>query len=93
MDKKALIRLACRALALNSLLWAIESLTYVPMTSLSLSHYAQLAVKTASEGYFFRYYLTLLITRLVTSVTLFVAAIWLYRCGPTVERFLAPSEE
>jgi len=28
--------------------------------------------------------LTLLITRLVTSVTLFVAAIWLYRCGPTV---------
>jgi len=63
------------------------------MTTLSLSHYARIAVKTAFEEYYFRYYLTLLVTRLTVSVTMFVAAIWIYRCGPTVEKFLAPTEE
>ena len=93
MTKKSFVQLACRALALNLLLWAIEGLTYVPMTSLSLSHYARIAVRTTSESYYFRYYMVLLATRLTVSVTMFAAFVWIYRCGPVVERFLAPSEE
>lgn len=93
MTKIQIVRLVSRALALNLLLWTLESLTYVPMTSFSLSHYARIASRTPSEQYFLRYYGILLATRLLVSVSLFLVAVWMYRAGPTIEAFLSPSND
>ena len=93
MSKRALVQLASRALALNMLLWSIYSLMYIPVYSFSLSHYARLTPKTAGQEYLYRYYFLLVVSHLFMSVAVFLAAIWIYKCAPTLEAFLSPAEE
>jgi len=87
MTKKELVKLTCRALALNLLLWSLEGVTYIPISALSVSHYARIEMKSATQEYYFRHYLILFATLMVVSITLFLAVIWIYKCGATVEAF------
>jgi hypothetical protein len=93
MTKRVLVQLASRTLALNLLLWSIYTFMYIPVYSFSLSHYARLTPKSASQEYLHRYYFILVMSHLFMSGAVFLAAIWIYKCGPTIERFLSPAEE
>jgi hypothetical protein len=93
MIKRALVQLAGRALALNLLLWSIYCFVYIPVYSFSLSHYARLTPTSASQEYLFRYYFILLRSHVFMTSAIFLAAIWIYKCGPTVESFLSPRQE
>jgi len=93
VTNKLVVQLVSRAVALNLVIWAVESLVYIPEIIFSLSHYAGLEVHSANQAYFYRYDYISLVSHLVYSTGLFLAAVWVYGCGPTLERFLLPSEE
>jgi hypothetical protein len=93
MTKRVLVQLASRALALNLLLWSIYSFMYIPVYSFSLSHYARLTATSASQEYLYRYYFILVVSHVFMTTAIFLAAIWIYKCGPTIESFLSPAEE
>jgi len=93
VTNKLVVQLVSRAVALNLVIWAVETLVYIPGIVFSLSHYAGPDVHSATQAYFYRYYYISLVSHLVYSSGLFIAAVWVYGCGPTVERFLLPSEE
>ncbi len=87
MTKKDLVVVASRAIALYFIFWALDNLSYVPTDAFTLSHYSALP-----QEYLYKYHLIVLLHHLAASVLFFVGAIWVYRCGPSVERFLSPSE-
>jgi hypothetical protein len=93
MTKKELIQLASRALSLNLVIWSVASIVYVPSPLFAMLHYRNMASRTASQDYFYTYDFITLFTRLLLAAGLFMAAVWFYRCGPTIENFLSPSEE
>lgn len=88
MTKKELVFPASRVMALYLIVWSI-TLPYVPIDAFSLSHERALAAATGHE-YSYNHYLLLLSYRLALSATQFIAAIWIHRCGPFIQRFLSP---
>jgi hypothetical protein len=93
MTKKALIQLASRALAMNLAIWSVVDLAYMPAYVFAIAHHATAKNASAWENYMYHYDFILLVTRIVLSAGLFVAAVWIYRCGPEIENFLTPEEE
>ena len=91
MSKKELVQIASRAIALYLVFWSLGNLGNVPAILFAISHYAAQPASPAQD-YLNRYYLIQISSQLVVSVALFIAAVWTYRCGPTIERFLSPSE-
>jgi hypothetical protein len=87
VTKKEVVVIASRATALYLIFWALDNLSYVPIDAFSLSHYSALP-----QEYIYQYHLVLLSHHMVASVLFFVGAVWVYRCGPSVEKFLLPSE-
>jgi hypothetical protein len=87
VTKKDLVVIASRAIALYLIFWALDNLSYVPVDAFALSHYSALP-----QEYVYKYHLVLLSHHLLASVLFFVGVIWVYRCGPSVESFLSPSE-
>ena len=66
---------------------------YIPVYSFSLSHYARLRQTSAGQEYLYRYYFILVASHVFMTAAMFIAAIWISKCGPTIEAFLSPSEE
>lgn len=93
MTKKEFVQLASRALSLNLVVWSVASLVYVPGPAFSMLHYRSISVRTASQDFYYTYDFITVLTRLVLAGGLFLAAIWFYRCGPDIEKFLLPSED
>jgi len=93
MSKKALLQLASRAIALNLVFVSLGWLASVPMLAFSTARHSAMRSSSAYENYLFRYDLISLITHLALSGLIFVGSVWVYRCGPTVEGFLSPSED
>ena len=93
MSRKALVQLASRALALNLVIWAVGGLAYIPSPFFSLLHHRAIEGRTAYQDYLYTSDFIAVMSRLVLSTGLFIAAVWFYRCGPKIETFLSPSEE
>ena len=90
MSKKQLVQIASRAIALYLVFWSLGNLANLPAVLFSLLH-AKAGV-SAGQDYLHKYYVVLLWSHIGTSVALFLAAVWVYRCGPQIEAFLSPSE-
>ena len=91
MTKRELVLVASRAMALYLIFWALNDLSYVPIDAFTLSHYESLP--GGRESYSHAYNLILLIRHIIYAALLFIASVWLYRCGPTISRFLSAPEE
>jgi hypothetical protein len=50
-------------------------------------------VRSPGQEYFLRSDLILLLSHVILSAGLFIASVWVYKCGPSIEAFLAPTEE
>jgi hypothetical protein len=85
VTRKELVVIASRVIALYFIFWSLDNLSYVPLDAFALSHYSALP-----QEYLFKYHLAALSHHLVASAFFFVGAIWVYRCGPSVENFLSP---
>jgi len=93
VTKRDLILVASRAMALYLIFWALDHLSYVPVDAFAVSHYR--ALQTGSQNfqsYMYMEHLILLIRHIIYAVFLFVASVWIYRCGPTISRFLSSPE-
>jgi hypothetical protein len=94
VTKRDLILVASRAMALYLIFWALDHLSYVPVDAFALSHYGSLQTGRQNyQNYLYMQSLILLIRHVIYAVFLFVASVWIYRCGPTISRFLSFPEE
>jgi len=93
MTKKELVQLASRALALNLVIWSVASFVYVPAPLFAMLHYRNIPSRMPAQDYVYTHDFITLFTRLILAAGLFIAAVWFYRCGPTIEAFLSPSVE
>lgn len=88
MNPRRLVTLASRVISLYLILWALDSLSYIPIDAFVLSHYKELGF----QAYSFKYNLVLVVRHLLWSAFLFTGAIWTYRCGPFIQSFLLPDD-
>lgn len=90
MTRRDAALLASRALALYLIAWALSDLTHLPQSVVSLRHHASVLFTND----YWAYYDTIGFCFLLLRITaLFLAAAWLYRCGPGVEAyFLATAD-
>jgi hypothetical protein len=93
MTKKGFVQIASRALALNMVMWSVAELALVPARVFSVAHYLNFQGRSPSQEYFLRDEIIWLLSHVVLSAAIFIASVWVYRCGPSVEAFLSPSEE
>ena len=91
MTKKEMVVLASRATSLYLIFWALSALSYIPGKAFSLSYYAAQA-SSPRRDYLYKSELIQIGHTAVMCIGLFMAAIWIYRCGPTIEAFLSPSQ-
>lgn len=87
MTRKDAALLASRALALYLFAWALNDLSYVPQTVISLRHNASVLY---TNNYWRTYYSVALLEHLLRTIALFITAVWLYRCG---QAFFLPSQD
>ena len=88
MNQSQLVTVATRVLSLYLILWALDSLSYIPIDAFVLSHYKELGF----QSYPFKYNLVLVVRHLMWSGFLFAGAIWAYRSGPFIRSFLLPDD-
>ena len=91
MSKKELVLIASRAIALYLIFWSLGNLANIPALVFAISHYTG-QPSSAGQNYLYKYQLIQLLSHIVLTIGLFVAAVWIYRCGPQIEAFLSPSE-
>ena len=91
MPKKELVLIASRAISLYLVFWFLGNLANTPSIVFAISHYAGLPA-SAGQNYLYKLELIQLLSHIVASTALFLAAIWTYRCGPKLEAYLSPSE-
>jgi len=91
VSKKEIVQIASRAIALYLVFWSLGNLGNVPALVFTVWHYAA-QPGSSVQNYAYKYYLLQLSSQVVVSIALLVAAVWTYGCGPTIERFLSPSE-
>jgi hypothetical protein len=92
VSKKEVVQIASRAIALYLVFWSLGQLTNVPALAFAISHYGGQGV-SAANSYSRNYYVIQLYSHIVMSIGLLLAAVWVYRCGPQIEAFLAPAEK
>jgi hypothetical protein len=88
VNQKQLVTVASRVMSLYMILWALDSISYIPIDAFSLSHYKELGF----QSYSFKYDLVLIVRHLIWSTTLFAGAVWTYRCGPFIQSFLSSDD-
>ncbi len=93
MSKKALLQLTSRAIALNLVFVSLGWFGSVPMLAFATAHHTSMRASSAYENYLYGYDLISLMTHLALSGLIFAGAVWVCRCGPTVQAFLSPSED
>jgi hypothetical protein len=91
MAKKELIQIASRAISLYLIFWSFGNLANVLSLVFAISHYAGLPA-SVGQDYLYKLQLIQLLSHIVVSAALFLAAVWTYRCGPKLEAYLSPSE-
>jgi hypothetical protein len=93
MSQKECIQLASRAVALVLLVSSLGWFVSVPVHFHSVLHYRSIFPRTPQQDYIYTNDFLLLLTHIAASAVFFVGAVWMSRCGPTIQRFLSPSEE
>jgi len=93
MSRKQFIQIASRAVSLNLLMTSFAWLAMVPVRMYAVLHYRNISARTPSQDYAYTDDFILLISYIGISAGLFLAGVWIYRCGPKIEAFLSPSEE
>ncbi len=93
MSKNASIQLASRAVAMILLISSLGWFLTVPVYFHSVLHYRSIFPRTSQQDYIYTNDFLLLLTHIGASAVFFVGSVWVYRCGPTIYRFLSPSEE
>ena len=93
MSRKELIQIASRAVALNLVVTSLAWFALIPVRVHAFLHYRNTEPRTPSQDFVYTNDFLLLLAYFAISGGLFCAAIWIYRCGPTVERFLGQTEE
>jgi len=93
MSQKQFIQIACRAVSLNLLMTSLLWLALVPVRMHAVLHYRSIFPRTPSQDFAYTNDFILLMSYIGISAGVFLAAVWIYRCGPKVETFLSPSEE
>ena len=91
VPQKELVLIASRAISLYLVFWSLGNLANVPALAFAISHYAGLPA-SAGQDYLYKLQLIQLLSHIVVSTGLFLAAVWTYRCGPKLEAYLSPSE-
>jgi hypothetical protein len=91
VPKKELVLIASRAISLYLVFWSLGNLANVPSLVFAISHYAAQPA-SAGQDYAYKLQLIQLVSHIVVSSGLFLAAVWTYRCGPQLEAYLSPSE-
>lgn len=91
MSKEELVRLASHAIALYLIFWSVGNLGNIPALIYAVSHFAHQPV-SAGQNYLYSFYLVQLCSQVVVSIGLFLASVWVYRCGPKIAAFLSPSK-
>ena len=91
MPKKELVLIASRAISLYLVFWSLGNLGNIPALVFAISHYAGQPA-SAGQDYLYKLQLIQLLSHIVVSTGLFLAAVWTYRCGPKLEAYLSPSE-
>ena len=91
MPKKELVLIASRAISLYLVFWSLGNLANLPSLVFGISHYAGQPA-SAGQDYLYKLQLIQLLSHIVVSTGLFLAAVWTYRCGPKLEAYLSPSE-
>jgi hypothetical protein len=92
VSKKEVVQIASRAIALYLVFWSFWQLASAPALAFAISHYGGQGV-SAGKDYLRNYHVIQLSSHIVVSIGLFLAAVWVYRCGPQVEAFLSPPEK
>jgi hypothetical protein len=90
VSKKELVQIASHAIALYLVFWSLGNLGNVPALVFAISRYGKGV--SAGQDFQHNYYVVQLASHIVLSISLFLAAVWVYRCGPRIEAFLSPSE-
>lgn len=95
MQRREVILLVSRALALIQLITAFLDATYLPERFLSLIHHSrENATMSLPAGEYWQTYYQLEIVTLVVRVgALLMLSILFWNCGPWVERTLLPNSE
>lgn len=93
MSKRECIQIVSRAVALILVFWSLLWFAMIPAHFHSLFHYRAIFPRTAQQDYIYTNDLIVLLAYIANSGGLFIAAIWVSRCGPTIQKFLSPSEE
>jgi len=91
MSKEELVRLASRAIALYLIFWSFGNLGNIPALVYATSHFAHQPPSTG-QSYLYAFYQVQLFSQVAVSIGLFLASVWVYRCGPKIAAFLSPSE-
>jgi hypothetical protein len=86
MSDKVLVQIASRALSLNLVVWSAATLVYLLPEAFSFFHYSNLTDRTSLQDYYYKYDIILIASRLILSAGLFIASVWIYKCGPDVHR-------
>jgi hypothetical protein len=92
MSKKDLVAIVSRGVALYFFAWACDNVTYVPGEIRSLSHHVSERSVLTMDQYWRNGDIWSMAFTLSRAAFLFAVAIWLFHCGPSVERFLLPPE-
>ena len=87
MSKKDFVVLASRVIALYFIFWGLDNLSYVPVDAFELRHYSPLP-----QEYLYKVHLMKLSHHLVVGALFLFGAVWVYKCGPSVESFLSPPD-
>jgi hypothetical protein len=93
MSKKDLIVAVSRGVSLYFFAWALDNMTYLPGEIRSLFHHLRMQSVLAEEHYWRNGDFWSIAFTLGRASILFAVAIWLYRCGPRVEKFFSPQTE
>jgi len=93
MSRKDLVVVVSRGVALYLFVWAFENISYLPGEFRSLSHHLSQQSALAVDHYWRNGDIWSMAFTLTRATVLLAVAIWLYRCGPRVEKFFSlPSE-
>ncbi len=90
MSREEVVQLVSRALAVVFVVWALIDITILPQTMLALVHHTLDRSVLVPQGYLASYYLAGAISHVLRILILASSAIWLWKCGPSVQAVLAP---
>jgi hypothetical protein len=93
MTRKDIVMVVSRGIALYFFAWSVDNATYLPDRFHVLSHHLKQQSVFATDHYWRNWDITSIIFTFIRVFALFALAVWLYRCGPLVQKFFFPNPD